>query len=105
MGGNASPFIADLYLSWCKYYYMTKIIKTDNAMAKLLSYNCRYLDDVCTVILKYFSDIANDVYDNTLLLEGSACNYKQDIGSLYLRCWRQFVTGIYHNKVMISILK
>ena len=23
MGGNASPFIADLYLSWCKYCYMT----------------------------------------------------------------------------------
>ena len=49
MGGNASPFIADLYLSWCEYCYMTKIVKTDYAMAKSLSYNCRYLDDICTV--------------------------------------------------------
>ena len=27
MGGNASPFIADLYLSWCEYCYMTKGVK------------------------------------------------------------------------------
>ena len=47
MDGNASPFIADLYLSWCKYCYMIKIVKTDYAMAKLLSYNCKYLDDIC----------------------------------------------------------
>ena len=39
MSGNASPFIADLYLSWCEFCYMTKIVKTDYAMAKLLSYN------------------------------------------------------------------
>ena len=29
MGGNASLFIADLYLSWCEYCYMTKVVKTD----------------------------------------------------------------------------
>ena len=62
MGGNASPFIANLYLSWCKYCYMTKIVKTDYAMAKLLSYNCRYLDDICTVNFKYFGDIAIYIY-------------------------------------------
>ena len=39
MGGNASPFIADLYLSWCEYYYMTRVVKTDYAFVKLLSYN------------------------------------------------------------------
>ena len=27
MGGNASSFIADLYLSWCEYCYMTKVVK------------------------------------------------------------------------------
>ena len=94
MGSNASPFIADLYLSWCEYCYMTKIVKTDYAMAKLLSYNCRYLDDICTVNFKYFGDIAKYIYDSTLLLEGSACSYKQD---LYIRVVDgKFVTGIYH---------
>ena len=57
---------------------MTKIVKIDYAMAKLLSYNCRYLYDICTIELKYFGDIAEDIYDSTLLLEGSACSYKQD---------------------------
>ena len=38
MGGNASPFIADLYLSWCEYCYMTKIVKIDYAMA-----NCYHI--------------------------------------------------------------
>ena len=48
MGGNASPFIADVYLLWCEYCYMTKIFKADYTKAKLVSYNCRYLDDICT---------------------------------------------------------
>ena len=54
MGGNASPFIADLYLSWCEYCYVTKLTKTDYNLAKILSYYCRYLDDICTVNLKDF---------------------------------------------------
>ena len=61
MGGNAPPFIADLYLWWCEYCNMTKVVKTDYAMAKLLSYNCKCLDDIGTVNLKYFGDIANDI--------------------------------------------
>ena len=98
MGGNAFPFIADLYLSWCEYCYMTKIVKTDYAMAKLLSYNCRYLDDICTVNFKYLGDIAIYIYDSTLLLEDSACSYKQDTFlDLYIRVVDgKFVTGIYH---------
>ena len=58
MGGNASPFIADLYLSLCEYCYMTKVVKTDYTLAKLLSYKCRYLDDICTINLQNFGDIA-----------------------------------------------
>ena len=98
MGGNASPFIADLYLSWCEYCYMTKVVKTDYTLAKLLSYNCRYLDDICTIILQNFGDIAKDIYDNTLLLEGSTCSYKQDTFlDLYIRVVdHKFITGIYH---------
>ena len=46
---------------------MTKIIKTNYAMTKLLSSNCRYLDDICTVNLKYFGDIAKDIHDNILI--------------------------------------
>ena len=46
MGANAYSYIAD---SCCENCYMTKIVKTDYARAKLLSYNCIYLDDICTI--------------------------------------------------------
>ena len=45
---------------------MNKVIKTNYAMTKLLSYNCRYLDEMCTVNLKYLCDIAKDIYDMTI---------------------------------------
>ena len=98
MGGNASPFIADLCLSWCEYCYMTKIVKTDYTLAKLLSYNCRYLDAICTINLQNFGDIAKDIYDNTLLLESSTCSYNQDTFlDLYIRVVdHKCITGIYH---------
>ena len=60
MGDKASPFIADSYLWWCEYCYMS-------------SYKCRYLEDICSVNSKYFGNIAKDLYDNAFLLEGSAC--------------------------------
>ena len=42
----------------------------------LLLPNYRYLDDICTINSKYFGDIAKDIYDNTLLLEGNARSYR-----------------------------
>ena len=65
MGGNASPFIVDLYLSWYEYCYVTKLTKTDYNLAKRLSYNCRFLDDICTVNVEDFDTISKDIYDNT----------------------------------------
>ena len=48
--------------------------------------------------LQNFGDIAKDIYDNTLLLEGSTCSYKQDTFlDLYIRVVdHKFITGIYH---------
>ena len=98
MGGNASPFIADLYLSWCEYCYIAKISKTDRPLAQKLSYNCRYLDDISTVNIADFGRIAKDIYDPTLILEGNACSNKQDTFlDLYIRVIdKKFVIGIYH---------
>ena len=97
MGGDVSPSIADWYLSWRQYCYMTKIVQYDYAMANLLSHNCRYLVDICTTNSKYFGEIAKDIFDSTLLLEGSVCCYKQDTLDLYIRVVDgKFATGIYH---------
>ena len=96
--GNASPFIADLYLSWCEYCYMTEVVKTAYPLAKILSYNWRYLGDICTAHLQYFGDLAKNIYDNKLLLEGSTCSHKQyTFLDLYIRVVdHNFVTGTYH---------
>ena len=61
------------------------------------------MDDICTVNLKYFGDIAKDIYDKTLLLESSACSYKQDTFWLFISMffYDKFVTGIYKKKLMI----
>ena len=77
---------------------MTKVVKNDSALAKLLSYSCRYLDDFCTINLQNFGDIAKDIYDNTLLLESRTCSYKQDtFFDPYIRAVdHNFITGIYH---------
>ena len=48
--------------------------------------------------LKDFGTISKDIYDNTLILEGSTCSCKRD-NFLYLYIWvidDKFVTGIYH---------
>ena len=49
-------------------------------------------------IYRIFGDIAKDIYDNTLLLEGSICSYKQDTFlDLYIRVVdHKFIIGIYH---------
>ena len=48
MDGNASPFIANLYLAWCEYCYITKLVKINYTLAKKL-YNGWYLADMYTV--------------------------------------------------------
>ena len=98
MGGNAKPFIDDLYLSWCEYCYVTELTKADYNLTNRLPYNCQYLDDICTVNLKVFDTISKDIYDNILILEGSTCSYKRDnFLDLYIRVIDdKFVAGIYH---------
>ena len=78
--------------------YVFYVCPNRQISAKRLSYNCRYLDDICTVNLKDFDTISNDIYDNTLILEGSTCSYKRDnFLDLYIRVIDgKFVTGIYH---------
>ena len=78
--------------------YIIEVVKNYYALAKLLSYNCRCLDDICTINLQSFGDIAKEIYDYTLLLEGTTCSYKQDTFlDLYIRVVdNKFITGIYH---------
>ena len=51
-GNNSSPFIADIYLSWCTYWCMNKVRITDHVLPKLLPYNCRCMNDICAAYLE-----------------------------------------------------
>ena len=77
---------------------MSKIMKTNFALAKKLSFNCRYIDDIITPNVTNFLDIASCIYLEKLPLEMSSNNHLHD-------CFldlditvknNKFVTKIYH---------
>ena len=102
MGGNASPFIADLYLAWHEFCFMDKLRKSklssDLKLAQLLSKNSRYIDDIAVVNYLNFDKIAKEIYGNALVLEGSSMGYHYDnFLDLNIRIHSSaFVIGIYH---------
>ena len=98
MGGNCSPLIADLYLAWLEYKYITNIMKTDFSLAKKLSYNSRYIDDIITPNVSDFLSIAALIYPKEVPLIKSTSNNLHD-------CFLDlditvtnftFITKIYH---------
>ena len=102
MGGNASPFIADLYLAWHEYCYMYKLSKSksesDINLAKCLSNNSRYIDDISVVNYLGFGSIAKTIYHPSLILEESNTGYHFDTFlDLLIRVYnKRFIIGIYH---------
>ena len=102
MGGNASPFIADLYLAWHEFCFMSKLMSskssTDHKLAKVLSSNSRYLDDIAVINYLNFGNIAKQIYHPSLILEGSNMGYHYDTFlDLQIRIYQErFVVGIYH---------
>ena len=70
MGGNASPLIADLYLSWLEYQYLSKLVRNkDFNLLHKLKYNSRYIDDIITPNVENFLEIAKHIYPIELPLE------------------------------------
>ena len=49
MGGNASPLIADLYLSWCEYCYVTKLTKTEYNL--LLVFTMKWMTSILMLLV------------------------------------------------------
>ena len=102
MGGNASPFIADLYLAWSEYCYMEKLSRSkldyDIKLANLFSKNSRYIDDIAVINFLGFGSIAKEIYHPTLTLESSEQGYHTDTFlDLLIRVYnKKFVIGIYH---------
>ena len=70
MGGNASPFIADLFLSQLEYKYIIDKNNPNN-LKHVLSKNTRYLDEILVLNCKEFIDISKNIYQSELTFESS----------------------------------
>ena len=71
---------------------------SDYLLAKQLSLNSRYLDDIAVINLLGFRKIAQDIYHPSLQLEGSTSGYHYDTFlDLNIRIFQgKFVIGVYH---------
>ena len=102
MGGNASPFIADLCLAWVEYKFMKDLsnskVPSDFKLAKTLSNNCRYIDDISVINYLSFGELAKRIYHDELILEESDFGYHYDnFLDLSIRIHSErFLMGIYH---------
>ena len=77
MGGNSSSPIADLTLIKKEFNYMKKLLKEKKFnLAKLLSKNCRYVDDLATMNYLYFHNLIEQIYPESLKMERSGTNNK-----------------------------
>ncbi len=98
MGDNCSPFLADLYLSWLEYKYMMNLIKTDKGLARKLSNNCRFQDDIQVINYLGFDRIAKEIYPKELILENTNENTSHDTFlDLSITVHNEkFVIGVFH---------
>ena len=70
MGGNSSSQFADLSLCKSEFNFMVSLIKEKKfSLAKLLSNNCRYVDDLNTVNYLHFEHLISKIYPSDLKME------------------------------------
>ena len=107
MGGNASPLIADLFLANLEFKYMDKLVSSKSPenlrMAKKLSNNSRYIDDIGVCNMNNnneFMICSKDIYPESIpLTTGCIENDKDTFLDLDITSEEnRFITKIY-NKV------
>ena len=98
MGSNCSPLLADLFLSMLEYQFMQKLMKKDFSLAKKLSFNARYIDDIACINIKDFTEIAKQIYPKDIPLEGNNTDYNRDVFlDLDIQVSNdRFITKVYH---------
>jgi len=101
MGGNSSSQFADLSLAKSEFDYQKSLLASKKMnLAKLLSNNGRYVDDLCVFNYLNFANLISDIYPEDLVMERSGDNNK-DINYLDIRikiCNGNISTEVY-NKV------
>ena len=105
MGGNASPLIADLFLANLEFKYMDQLVSSKSPenlrLAKKLSNNSRYIDDIAVCNMGNINDFircSKDIYPDSIpLTSGSIENHRDTFLDLDVNIEEgSFVTKIYH---------
>lgn len=105
MGGNASPLIADLFLANLEFKYMDKLVSSKSPenlrIAKKLSNNSRYIDDIAVCNMGNINDFitySKDIYPASIpLTSGNIENHRDTFLDLDVNIEDgNFVTKIYH---------
>ncbi|MCP4473791.1 MAG: hypothetical protein GY821_04340, partial [Gammaproteobacteria bacterium] len=79
MGGNASPLLASLCLSFLEFQFLKNVANRNYAMQ--MPFVCRYIDDILVFNCPHFKNIAKLIYPSSLPLEQAStsangyCNY------------------------------
>ena len=77
MGGSSSSPTADLYLCFKEFTYMKGLLRErKHNLARLLSNNSRYIDDVNVINYQHFSEQSKNIYPSDLSLERSGLDEK-----------------------------
>ena len=85
MGGNSSSPIAELTVGKKEFNYIKSLMQQKKLnLAKILSNNCRYVDDLITINYLKFQDRIADIYTQSLEMERSGDNNK-DVNYLDLQ--------------------
>ena len=102
MGGNASPLIADLFLLSLEFKFMRDLLDSKNPnklkLAKTLSNNSRYIDDILVCNYTDFIDIAKLIYPNSLpLSQGNNNDLEENFLDININIEnKQCILKIYH---------
>ena len=82
MGGNSSTEIARCTLGWYEFSFMTSLYKDKERknrnwnLAKRLSNNSRYIDDLIAINYEHFGNIFSRIYPKSLLMKRVGDNNK-----------------------------
>ena len=77
MGGSCSSLIADLTLNFKEFSFMKKLVKEKKiGLARLLSQNSRYVDDINIINYQKFINLIPQIYPVDLEVERSGNNNK-----------------------------
>ena len=70
MGCDCAPFLANLYLFFYEYKYISELISVDSRLRSYFKYCCRYIDDLCNPNgINNFDDVCREIYPECMVLE------------------------------------